>query len=130
MKLTNNYMLYFITAGPCILGATINRFLGRHPQTSFEASRYVDDKFPGKFIILKANKKDMGSQRFTSVEKNTVVAATDLPDSDDRFLSLGQTMEKNHYSSIRTRGEIFGSSGLYTDFNIANEMIKFEAALE
>ena len=110
-----------MTAGPCILGASINRFLGRHPQTSFKPTNstdYLNEDVPGRFIILKAKKKDMGSYRFTSIEKNAIVAATDLPDSNDRRFSLGFT-RKDHYS---------GESRLYTDNNTANDAIRFEAA--
>ena len=73
------------TVGPCILGAMINKVLGRHGQTSFEAGEIdlwerskqaalekgtefiigVDDKpskkIPGKTIILHQNKWDMVS---------------------------------------------------------------------
>ena len=117
-----------MTAGPCILGASINRFLGRHSQASFEPTDYSNENVPGRFIILQANKKDMGSHRFTSIEKNAIVAATDLPDSDDRRFSLGHTQEKNHYSRTRKKGQMYGVSGLYADNNIANEAIRFEAA--
>jgi len=66
------------TAGPCLLGSSLNRVLGRHGQTSFkpgelEASKQskngasfvlgVDDddphRIPGRTIILSQNKWDM-----------------------------------------------------------------------
>ena len=111
-----------------MLGMAVNRFLGRHPQAAFETNskEYSNEQIPGRVIILKSNKKDMGSHRFTLIEKNQIVAATDMPDSDDRKISLGYTKE-NHYSITRKRGEIFGASGLYADKNIANEMIRFKA---
>lgn len=88
------------TAGPCLLGASINRVLGRHGQTlltpgellpepGHEGTDFVTTiasgaKIPGRTIILKQNKWDMAAHRFTLVERNLVVAATDLQDSDDR----------------------------------------------
>ena len=69
------------TAGPCILGAMINKVLGRHGQTAFEAGEMdiweanrnavkgtefvigVDDqpskRIPGRTIILNQNKWDV-----------------------------------------------------------------------
>mmetsp|Transcript_22313 Transcript_22313/g.53066 ORF Transcript_22313/g.53066 Transcript_22313/m.53066 type:complete len:793 (+) Transcript_22313:312-2690(+) len=134
------------TAGPCILGAMVNKVLGRHGQTSFEAGEIdlwerskqaalekgtefvigVDDKpnkrIPGRAIILSQNKFDMGSHRFTFVEKNLVVAATDLPDSDDR---ANQEKTPEHYSTIHVKAGIYGLDRLYTDFVRANEDLRF-----
>jgi hypothetical protein len=53
-------------AGPCMLGGTINRVLGRHGQTSFEAGElaHSDDlNIPGRTIMLHQNKWDMGAHR-------------------------------------------------------------------
>lgn len=134
------------TAGPCILGAMVNKVLGRHGQTSFEAGEMdiwevskqsalekgtefvigVDDKpskkIPGRVIILKQNKLDMGSHRFTFVEKNLVVAATDLPDSDDR---ANQEKAPEHYSKTHVKAGIYGLDRLYTSFDRANENLRF-----
>jgi hypothetical protein len=120
-------------AGPCILGASVNRFLDRHPQTGFDINETDSllgdyaDKVPGKVVILQANKKDMGSHRFTMLEKNLIIAATDMPDYDDRESVDGHNAD-NHYSKLRKKGKIYGMSGLYKDWNVANEAIKFEAA--
>ena len=74
------------TAGPCILGAMVNKVLGRHGQTSFEAGEIdpweatrqtdaekgsefvigVDDapmlRIPGRTIILHQDKWDVSSE--------------------------------------------------------------------
>jgi len=134
------------TAGPCILGAMVNKVLGRHGQTQFEPGEIdlweqrkqdalrkgtefvigVDDKpskkIPGRTIILHQNKWDMGSHRFTFVEKNLVVAATDLPDSDDR---ANQETTKEHYSKTHVKAGIYGLDRLYTDNVRANEVVRF-----
>lgn len=134
------------TAGPCILGAMVNKVLGRNGQTTFEAGEIdlwetskqsalekgtefvigVDDKqskkIPGRAIILHQNKEDMGSHRFTFLEKNLVVAATDLPNSDDREK---QEKAPEHYSNTHTKEGIYGLEKLYTDFDRANEDLRF-----
>uniref|UniRef100_A0A7S4AJP2 Alpha 1,4-glycosyltransferase domain-containing protein n=1 Tax=Pseudo-nitzschia australis TaxID=44445 RepID=A0A7S4AJP2_9STRA len=134
------------TAGPCILGAMVNKVLGRHGQTSFEAGEIdmwerskqdalqkgtefvigVDDKpskkIPGRTIILHQNKWDMGSHRFTFLEKNLVVAATDLPGADDR---ANQESPKEHYSKTHVKAGIYGLDRLYTDNIRANEELRF-----
>ena len=68
------------TAGPCILGFVINDIMGRKAQQTFvegdldvpEGS--VAKDVPGRTIILRQNKWDMGAHRFTWAEKNLVVA--------------------------------------------------------
>eukprot|EP00980_Cylindrotheca_fusiformis_P001952 scaffold443_cov125-Cylindrotheca_fusiformis.AAC.1 len=134
------------TAGPCILGAMINKVLGRNGQTPFEAGEIdiweaskqhaqaknkefiigVDDKpssrIPGRTIILYQDKWDMGAHRFTFKEKNLVVAATDLPEADDR---ANQEKPPEHYSKTHVKAGIYGLELLYTDNVRANEELRF-----
>lgn len=115
------------TAGPCILGSVVNKALGRHGQTQFEPGQ-VDPKdsstIPGRTIILNQNKWDMGAHRFTLLEKNLVVAATDMPDYDDR----DKFQDKEHYSKTHVKAGIYGLEKLYTDNKKANEDIKLIVA--
>lgn len=127
-------MFLHALGGPCILGASINKFLGRHPQTSFETNstdkllQNSRAKVPGRLIFLRGNKQDMGAYRFTLLEKNLILAATDMPDYDDRSTVNGHSNE-NHYSKLRhQKGRVYGMSGLYKDRNVANTVIKFVAA--
>jgi len=162
------------TAGPCLLGASMNRVLGRHGQTLLEPGElvpvdeeagasfvHVSDsngnngnsiktngvKIPGRTVILKQNKWDMGAHRFTMVENNMIVAATDLENSDDRLnrkakkeledeLSGGDSDQKNdekgdgggggeHYSKAHAKSEIYGLQGLYTDLGTVDENVRF-----
>ena len=139
------------TAGPCMLGASINRVLGRPPQTSFATGvidtwseeqaalinagtsfvQGVEDasaKIPGRTVILHQNKWDMGSHRFTLLEKNLVVAATDLPDSNDRErLESKETGNGGgeHYSKTHAKTGIYGLENLYVDKRKADEDIRF-----
>lgn len=126
------------TAGPCILGASINDVLQLHRQTGFEpgdielfpnqeeqdddndprAALPPDDPrflIPGRSIILKQDKEDMGSHRFTWEEMNMVAAATDMPDYDDRPKTL------EHYSKTHEKFGVYGLNKLYKDAHRANE---------
>jgi len=63
----------------------------------------------------------MGAHRFTLLEQNMVVAATDMPDYDDR-----EQIEDNgeHYSKTHVKTGIYGVDKLYIDKNKANENIR------
>lgn len=117
------------TAGPCLLGGSINKVLGRPPQSPFVAGEMVPGEkiiadIPGKTIILHQNKWDMGSHRFTYLEKNLVVAATDLEDSNDRD-NQPSTGKTEHYSKTHKAVGIYGLEGLYKDRVQADEDVIF-----
>jgi len=61
----------------------------------------------------------MGAHRFTLLEKNLVVAATDMPDYDDRETHG----DKEHYSKTHAKTGIYGLEKLYKDREKANEDI-------
>ena len=130
------------TAGPCILGAAFNNVLGKHMQDEIqvgetfiwdvelskppppeddEKTHFHDPRlfFPGRTIILQQEKEDMGAHRFTLVEKNMVVAATDLPDYEDR-----PDQESKHYSKTRVKAGVYGLDKLYKDRTQADEKIR------
>jgi len=137
--LSYNYNILF-TTGPCILGATVNRFIDRHPQTPHEIGELnitnlennIKSKIPGKVIILEGNKQEMGAFRFTYTKKNLIMASTDMPDFDDRMSSNNAGKDgkvhvpDDHYSKTRSKANVYGLKGLYKDLNIANELIRFE----
>lgn len=135
------------TCGPCILGAGINNIIGRHMQNEFEVgdidiwqkerevlnetnlksgsdnsiSVRPDDLrllVPGRTVILEQNKNDMGAHRFTWVDRHLIIAATDMPDYDDRPPS------KEHYSKTHEKAGVYGMRKLYTDSKRANEEIR------
>jgi hypothetical protein len=151
------------TAGPCLLGSSINRVLGRPGQTSFhpgeikdswdsnyhnkikegtsfviglagdDADYNIEARVPGRTIILHQNKWDMGAHRFTFVEENLVIAATDLPDSNDLLSDSDEITEDDkdsktppheHYSKTHAKTGIYGVDHLYTDRTIAYEDIR------
>lgn len=120
------------TAGPCLLGATINKVMGRPPQAPFVAGEITPNanavsNIQGRTIILHQDKWDMGSHRFTFLEQNQVVAATDLEDSNDRD-NQPQTGKTEHYSKTHKAVGIYGLDGLYKDKVRADENIAFVVA--
>ncbi|KAL9187784.1 hypothetical protein ACHAXT_006162 [Thalassiosira profunda] len=126
------------TCGPCILGAGINDLMGRHMQTEFdlgeidiwqsekessdEGSQVSPDDprhlVPGRTVILEQNKNDMGAHRFTWADRHLIIAATDMPDYDDR------PPTKEHYSKTKEQSGIYGLRKLYTNTKRANEEIR------
>ena len=63
----------------------------------------------------------MGAHRFTLLEKNAVVAATDFPDSNDR---LNQKKTPKHYSRAHVTQGVYGLNYVYVDNVKANEEIR------
>jgi hypothetical protein len=118
------------TCGPCILGAAMNFVWGRHPQTEWTVGEFPGINAttttttatpPGVFgrtIIASQHKTDMGAHRFTWLDRNIIVAATDMPDYDDRPPS------KQHYSRTHEKVGVYGLRNLYTNSISANEDMK------
>jgi hypothetical protein len=69
----------------------------------------------------------MGAHRFTFLEKNLVVAATDLPDADDR---TKQEKPAEHYSKTHVKTGVYGVDKLYVDNAKANEELRFYVNVE
>jgi len=121
------------TAGPCILGLTVNEVMGRELQQTFVEGDLemplggigkAGVGIPGRTIILQQNKWDMGAHRFTWVENNLVVAATDMPDYDDRKELEGEDEEQaTHYSKTLDRNNLYGEEKVYVDGDIKHERI-------
>jgi hypothetical protein len=86
------------------------------------APAYIQDPrhlIPGRTIILQQNKQDMGAHRFTHSDRSLIIAATDMPDYDDR----PPTVE--HYSKSHEKFGVYGVKRLYTDAeDRANEYIR------
>jgi len=76
-------------------------------------------------VILDGKKEDMGAFRFSFTEKNLILAATDMPDFDDKSTDR----KEHHYSKTRKAGALYGLSGLYRNNVVANEKIRFELIL-
>eukprot|EP00546_Thalassionema_frauenfeldii_P001299 CAMPEP_0178935728 /NCGR_PEP_ID=MMETSP0786-20121207/24721_1 /TAXON_ID=186022 /ORGANISM="Thalassionema frauenfeldii, Strain CCMP 1798" /LENGTH=272 /DNA_ID=CAMNT_0020613937 /DNA_START=336 /DNA_END=1154 /DNA_ORIENTATION=- len=98
------------TCGPCILGAAMNNVLRRPYQHEFELGLIETPPellLPGRTIILKQEKFDMGAHRFTSPLTNVIFAVTDMPDYDDR------PPTKQHYSKTHEQVGVYGLRNLY-----------------
>lgn len=133
LHLSHQFDLLYVT-GPCIFGAAVNNVLQRHPQAGFEPGELslwpetmkpeLDDErylIPGRSVILSQNKDDMGWHRFTWLERNTIIAGTDIP---------GYSKEKpteEHYSQkTREKNTFFGLHNVYKDQLAANENIQLK----
>ena len=69
----------------------------------------------------------MGAHRFTLLEKNLVVIATDLPGSKDR---QGQKKPSGHYSKTHIKYGIYGVERVYADKVKADEEIRIHVDAE
>ena len=78
----------------------------------------------GRTIILAQNKQDMGAHRFTWQSRHMMVAATDMPDYDDR------PPTKQHYSRTHEKTGVYGLRNLYKDNKKANELIQIVVKLD
>jgi hypothetical protein len=134
LDLSHSFDLLYIT-GPCMLGGALNAVLGEHFQSHITPGEIItwnnsalnnwdpDDKeqpfIEGRTVILAQNKNDMGSHRFTFVEKNMVVATTDMPNYDDRN-------GVKHYSDSKNekRHTLFGMKGIFKNSFKVNQIIK------
>jgi hypothetical protein len=118
-------------AGPCLLGASINRVLRRDLQTQFDPgdvqmpSRGVGGRnetfvhIPGRTVILHQSKKETGAHRFILWDLGLIVAGTDFPKSEDD----PATAKKRHYSNTHKKKIVFGVENVYRDQEQANEDI-------
>ena len=109
----------------------MNKLIGRETQHTFEPGEFISSEtenaaYPGRFIFLNQARGDMGAHRFTYLERNLIVAATDIPDYDDRVTIEKAHGLKDHYSKLRKKADLYGQEGLYTDNDIANENIRLK----
>jgi hypothetical protein len=73
---------------------------------------------PGRSLLLRQDKTDMGAHRFTNAAANLIVASTDMPEYDDRPKSI------EHYSKSHVKFGVYGLTKLYRDTRRANEEIR------
>ena len=127
LSVSHAYSTLF-TGGPCILGMTLNEVMGRPLQQTFEHGDLITDvEVPGRTVVLNQNKWDMGAHRFTWLDNNLVVAATDMPDYDDRQELKGEDKDQAaHYSKTLDRTTLYGYKKVYTDREIAHERVVFQ----
>ncbi len=119
---SHSWDLLFLT-GPCVIGGAINDVLNKHMQAPINPG-YLDVSgaqvsLPGRSVILSQNKNDMGWHRFTWLEKNIIVAGTDMPDYEDR-------LDQKHYSDKpdAIAMSLFGTKNIYRDTVSKDEDIR------
>lgn len=75
------------------------------------------------------DKFDMNAFRFTDVDRNTIVASTDMIDLTMTPLAPQTNLRKPaHYSETEALDDVFGSKGVYQDKMVTNEVIKLKLA--
>jgi hypothetical protein len=120
----DGFVLLYYT-GPCMLGMSLNAFLGRDLQAHIATGEVdlwevekkkaaaTDSEFyisptdsrllaVGKIVVLDNLLDDLGAHRFVWKERNMLVCATDMPDSDDRPKNV------QHYSKSRMYHGVYG----------------------
>ena len=119
---SHSWDLLFLT-GPCAIGGAINAVMDKHMQNPIHPGELctadANMAVPGRTIILSQNKNDMGWHRFTWLEKNIIVAGTDMPDYEDR-------LDQKHYSDKPEAIEmsLFGTKNIYKDFVAKGENVR------
>ncbi|GAX18267.1 hypothetical protein FisN_20Lh029 [Fistulifera solaris] len=137
-----------LTAGPCVLGVSVNDVLRLHRKTGFEPGDIApisnsdmgqsdgtnkahlsspDDArllIPGRSIILRQDRELNHWHRFVWDEMKMVAISTDLPEYDDRPKSLV------HYSETHQKVEVYGLQGVYRNSLRSNEEITISICLD
>ena len=70
----------------------------------------------------------MGHFRFSDIDRNLLVASTNMPDmSKDSLLdSLSATRIRRHYSELKGATDVFGTEGVYSNGHATGQQIRFK----
>lgn len=122
-----------LLSGPCALGVAANRARGQADPVSRIDSGWLtfegDNASIGDSLILRGDKFDMNAFRFTDVDRNIIVASTDMIDLTSTPLASkhkGALRKSLHYSEIEAMDDLFGARGVYVDDLVVNEDIRLE----
>ena len=135
-----------LLSGPCALGVAVNEALGRDPVSKFHVGLELEtgnvlssQSIPGKTLILVLDKNDLGALRMSDVDRNVIVATTDMQGlSKDPVKTspsrLGSVPKENktpgerppHYSLAGKGDWLWGTRYVYSDDLTANEIITFK----
>lgn len=74
----------------------------------------------------------MNAFRFTDIDRNLIVASTDMIDLTTTPLEVRKEglRQPAHYSGIEALDDVFGTKGVYKDKMVTNEMIRLKVARE
>ena len=132
-------------SGPCALGVAVNEALGKDPVSKFRvglesATTVSPQNIPGDSLILVLDKNDLGALRMSDVDRNVIVATTDMqglskdPMKTSPSNRLGSVAKKNkapgerppHYSLAGKGDWLWGTRYVYSDDLTANEIVRFK----
>ena len=80
------------------------------------------------------DKNDLGAMRFTDVERNILVASTDMPGLSKLPLSTSGSIRKSqgrkHYSLAGKGSWLWGTRDIYNNMNVSNEYINLKVSVK
>ena len=140
-----------LLTGPCALGISVNTVLEQYPLQKFPLGflpinnyQLKNNIIKGDTHILSLKKKDLGSLRLSDIERNVIVATTNIPHMS-KFPSVEVTSPKTnnlypndsessqfvrkgnnrlHYSSTSGGNWDWGTRGVYTDSLVVDDYVK------
>lgn len=136
-----------LLSGPCALGIAVNEAIGEDPVKSFDvglavqpSAKTYDPQVHGDTVILALDKNDLGALRMSDIDRNIIVASTDLPGLlkepiGTSALAMGKKRvgakgeessgkRPPHYSLAGKGDWVWGTKYVYTDALTANEVVK------
>lgn len=131
-----------LLSGPCGLGVSINEALHKDPTARFEVGWITPSAFKsqdsfsdlGDVMILMQDKNDLGAMRFTDVERNILVASTDMPGLSKLPLSTSGSIRKSqgrkHYSLAAMGSWLWGTRDIYNNMNVSNEYVNLQVSVK
>mmetsp|Transcript_23555 Transcript_23555/g.67846 ORF Transcript_23555/g.67846 Transcript_23555/m.67846 type:complete len:605 (+) Transcript_23555:93-1907(+) len=134
-----------LLSGPCALGVAVNEAIGRDPLSKFEeglaaaANAVGSQNIPGDTLVLVLDKSDLGALRMSDVDRNLIVATTDMPGLNKDPIKpvstrLGDVGRKGkvpgerppHYSFAGKGDWLWGTKYVYSDDLTANELVRLK----
>jgi hypothetical protein len=83
--------------------------------------------------LFQADKRDMGHFRFSDIDRNLLVASTDMPDMTKKSLRIEAERTKRlrpHYSETEHASDVFGERGVYIDSQAIDQPIRLDLVNE
>lgn len=121
-----------LLSGPCALGVAANRAMEKpDPLSRIESGWLTSEQTHasgiGEALVLRGDKFDMNAFRFTDVDRNLIVASTDMIDLTSNPLETTKETalrKPAHYSETEVIDDLFGAKGVYVDNMVTNEEIR------
>ena len=132
-----------LLSGPCALGVAVNEAIGRDPVSNFDEGLEAANTAGlqnnlGDTLVLVLDKNDLGALRMSDVDRNFIVANTDMPGlnkepiktvSTTRLGYMGRESklpeERSPHYSLAGKGDwLWGTKYVYSDDLTANELVR------